>query len=364
MKVIKNINFNRLLINKILYLKALIIFTSFLFNKRSYRKIKVGVIGLEHSHNIGNNLLKYAMFIVLSELGYDPYIVGMKFLDHNITFIQTITKLILINNSYSEIKENDYDILMVNSDQTWRKWPYCNYKYFYDIAFLKFAENWTVPKIVYGASLGINIWEYNTEDEKIAKLLLKKFKAVSVREKGSIQLIENHLGIKPDFVLDPTLLINKDYYLNFIKNYKSKISKNDKYICIYCISYMKQLISLINRIKAINNYKIFWITNIKDFIYGIYYSKGVITDSFHGTIFSIIFNKPFITLINEKSGEERFNSLKEIFNIRNRINDIDSEPDITLLEKPLYLNMYLFNKLKKKSIRFLKNNLKVYKALY
>ena len=111
---------------------------------------------------------------------------------------------------------------------------------------------------------------------------------------------------------------------------------------------MKQLISLINRIKAINNYKIFWITNIKDFIYGIYYSKGVITDSFHGTIFSIIFNKPFITLINEKSGEERFNSLKEIFNIRNRIKDIDSEPDITLLEKPLYLNMYLFNKLKKK----------------
>ena len=98
---------------------------------------------------------------------------------------------------------------MVNSDQTWRKWPYCNYKYFYDIAFLKFAENWTVPKIVYGASLGINIWEYNKEDEKIAKLLLKKFKAVSVREKGSIQLIENHLGIKPDFVLDPTLLIYK-----------------------------------------------------------------------------------------------------------------------------------------------------------
>ena len=56
--------------------------------------------------------------------------------------------------------------------------------------------------------------------------------------------------------------------------------------------------------------------------------------------------------------------MKEFFNIRNRINDIDSEPDITLLEKPLYLNMYLFNKLKKKSIRFLKNNLKVYKTLY
>ena len=256
MKVIKNINFNKLLLNKILYLKLLIIFIPFLFYSWPYRKIKVGVIGLEHSQNIGNNLLKYAMFIVLSNLGYDPYIIGMKFLDHNITFIQSITKLIVINNSYSEIKENDYDILMVNSDQTWRKWFYCNYKYFYDIAFLKFAENWNIPKVVYGASLGINIWQYNKEDEKIAKLLLKKFTAVSVREKGSIQLIENHLGFKPDFVLDPTLLINKDYYLNFIKNYKSKISKNDKYICIYCISYVKQLKSLMNRIKANNNYKI------------------------------------------------------------------------------------------------------------
>ena len=59
---------------------------------------------------------------------------------------------------------------MVNSDQTWRKWSN-EYKYFYDLAFLKFAEKWNKPKFVYGASLGINIWNYNKSDEEIAKSL-------------------------------------------------------------------------------------------------------------------------------------------------------------------------------------------------
>ena len=60
---------------------------------------------------------------------------------------------------------------MVNSDQTWRKSNIYNYKYFYDIAFLKFAEKWNIPKFVYGASMGINVWHYNNKDKKIAKSL-------------------------------------------------------------------------------------------------------------------------------------------------------------------------------------------------
>ena len=119
------------------------------------------------------------MFIQLTKMGYDPYIVGMRFFNHNISFIQNTIKLRLINNSFSEIKKNDYDILMVNSDQTWRKWSN-EYKYFYDIAFLKFAEKWDIPKFVYGASLGRNICEYNESDKEIAKLLIKNFSGISV----------------------------------------------------------------------------------------------------------------------------------------------------------------------------------------
>ena len=62
------------------------------FNSNNLGK-KVGVIGLSHSQNVGNNLLKYAMFIKLSELGYSPEIVGKRFENHNISFISNVVKL-------------------------------------------------------------------------------------------------------------------------------------------------------------------------------------------------------------------------------------------------------------------------------
>lgn len=128
---------------------------------------KIGVIGLNHSQNIGNNLLKYAIFIKLSELGFDPYIVGIKNFNQNISFLEKYTKIMLIKKNFSEIKINDFDILIVNSDQTWRKWD----EYFYDIAFLKFAENWNKTKLIYATSLVVTNWEFNEKDEKMAKYL-------------------------------------------------------------------------------------------------------------------------------------------------------------------------------------------------
>ena len=125
----------------------------------------------------------------------------------------------MIKNNFSEIKKTDFDIFIVNSDQTWRKWV----ANFYDIAFLKFAENWNKPKFIYATSLGVDKWEFNKKDEIIANYLIKNFTGISVREKGSINLIQKHLGIKPIFVLDPNLLINKKYYLNLIKNFKSDL---------------------------------------------------------------------------------------------------------------------------------------------
>ena len=141
-----------------------------------------------------------------------------------------------------------------------------------------------------------------------------------------------------------------------------KIQLKDKYIFIYTVALSNKVNFFINQINTIYKYKIFWVKeNIRDFIYGIYYSKAIITDSFHGTIFSIIFNKPFIAFLNEGTGVERFISLKGIFDIGNRLYDIQSNktiPNISLLEKPLNLNMKIYHSLKRKSIKYLKKNLK------
>ena len=100
------------------------------------------------------------------------------------------------------IKENDFDILMVSSDQTWN----VVIENFYDTAFLKFAEKWKIPKFIYGTSLGFDKWKFSEKDEQVAKHLLKNFTGISVREKSAVKLIENHLGLKAQFVLEPTFL--------------------------------------------------------------------------------------------------------------------------------------------------------------
>jgi polysaccharide pyruvyl transferase WcaK-like protein len=285
------------------------------------------------------------MSIKLSELGFDPYIIGTRFNNHDISFLRKFTK-VKVNN-----------ILMVNSDQTWRK-----SNFFYDIAFLNFSKNWNKPKFVYAASLGLNTWQLTKEDENIAKNLLKNFTGISVREKGSIKLIESHLGIKPIFVLDPTLLIDKKYYLKLIKNYKNDILIDNSFIFVYTVTDFNTFKNYINSIREKYYYKIYLINcevknHIKKFIYGIYNSRAVITDSFHGTIFSIIFNKPFISFVYEENGRERFNTLKEIFNLQNRIYDWNSTADLKLLDIPLDINKTVLSSLKTQSINFLKNNL-------
>ena len=281
----------------------------------------------------------------------------MRFHNQSTSFLRKFTKLKVINN-FQEIKENEYDILMVNSDQTWRKTE----TYFYDVAFLDFAKNWNKPKIVYAASLGLSTWPLTKLDEDIAKNLLKNFTGISVREKGAIKLVQSHLGFKPTFVLDPTLLIDKRYYLKLIKNYKNDIPIDNNFIIVYTVTNSNDFKKYINSIREKYNFKIYFINcfvknHIKKFIYGIYNSKAVITDSFHGTIFSIIFNKPFISFVCKWNGRERFKTLKEIFNIQNRIYDWNSKPDLKLLDIPLNINKTLLNSLRAQSINFLKNSL-------
>ena len=85
----------------------------------------------------------------------------------------------------------------------------------------------------------------------------------------------------------------------------------------------------------------------------------MITDSFHGTVFSIIFNKPFITFINRFRGKARFASLNQTFNLKDRIiyREKFDIKDIDILKSELSINRNEFNLLKKQSLQFLEQNL-------
>ena len=346
---------------------AFLVFHLTFINKlfKNYEKTKIGVISCNHHVNIGNNLVKYSMFIFLTKCGYEPQIIGSNYQNYNISFLKKYVNVRTIN-KFSEIKQNDYKILIVNSDQSWRKWD----KDFYDIAFLKFAKNWNINKFTYAVSLGFNEWEFTKEDDNIAKELLKNFTGISVRENNSVKLIKQYIGFNSLLVLDPTMIINKKYYLNIIKKYKSNY-KNDNYIFIYVVNFAKPLKdmsvmdNLIKNSIELFNYKkvivsLYDIDAIEKFLSGIYYSKAVITNSFHATIFSIIFKKPFISF--RTNDDERLNSLRETLDLKSRIIEYDKQPDINLLKQPLSFNIAKFNYYKKRSIKYLKNhlNLKIY----
>ena len=345
-------------VKKKFFIKIIFIFFFIFLNIIIKKKKRIGVISLRHEVNIGNNLLKYAIFIKLSELGFIPYIIGTHWNNYNISFINRTTNLIIIKNNFSEIKKNDYDILMVNSDQTWRRFD----EHFYDYAFLNFTKNWKIKKFIYGASLGFDYWTLTPDDEKIAKYLLKNFNGISVREKGSIELIKKHIGFHPILVLDPTLLIDKKYYLNLIKYYKSNNIINNKYIFIYSIGQNNNMKTFMKESNLKLNYTIYeyYLNNnstIEEFIYHMTKCSAVITNSYHGTIFSILFNKPFVSFCNKNGEYQRFLTLEYLFGIEKRIFDYNQSPNCNLLMEPLKINYYLVNKIKKESIKYIKKNL-------
>jgi hypothetical protein len=344
----------------IIFISILIIKNEIDFNqdRKVSKNKKIGIVGEDHSQNIGNMLVKYAMFIKLKEFGFEPYIIGYLFPGSNITFMNQTINLRIIEKSYREIKRNDYDILMVNSDQVWRK----DNLHYFDVGFLKFSHNWNIRKFIYGASMGLDFWIFNRNEDKILKHLLKDFTGVSLREEGTIKLVESHLNIKPTLVMDPTLLIDKKYYINLIKNYKKEYNSNDNYIFVYEVEEMPSMNLFIEQSIKQLNYKLFkcsWSDKdyLQKFIYGIYHSKAVITNSFHGILFSIIFEKPFVAFNPELRGNERFNTLKEVYGLKKRIVSENNKPNISLLTGPFDVNMKIFDDLRNKSIDYLKVNL-------
>ena len=339
-----------------------------LYLREKFRtKRRIGVIGVLNEQNVGNNLVKFSMYTKLKEYGFVPTIISYTRKGENIDFLRKTVELTEINNEnlkYSQLKEKDYDILMINSDQTWNNF---NIESLYDHGFLRFAENWTIPKFVYAASLGIDYWRYTKRFDEKAKSLLQNFKGISLRERGAIDLVEKHLGIRPLFVLDPTFLIDKKYYTDIIKDFKKDFNFNNEYLFVYILDKNKIFDKYIEMARKKLNYEIYRVrTNqmnyTENFLFGINISKAVITDSFHGTVFSIIFKKPFISFINSKRGRLRFYSLNETFRLNDRIlfPSEDKYPDINLLKKPLNINQTTIDSMKDLSITFLKKNLGIY----
>lgn len=224
--------------------------------------------------------------------------------------------------SSSFISKYNIQVIIVGSDQVWR--PKYNVMSLYSM-FLDFAVGINIPKISYAASFGTDNWEYNYEQKIKCKELIKQFKSVSVREKSGIEICKKYFNIKAKLVLDPTLLLDKKDYLPLIKNEKKT---EDGILFAYILDVTKEkktLIDLVAKEKKLIPFIVNADDKLKEgdrvekWLSMFNSAKFVITDSFHGTVFSIIFKVDFYTLINEERGAERIVSLLSSFDLLNRI---------------------------------------------
>lgn len=295
---------------------------------------------------------------------------------HFISFISNhinTSKPIKSNKELKSITKQNFDAYIVGSDQVWRpKYSPCLENYFLD--FLD-KENKSI-KISYAASFGVDSWELSPKETKKCSELIKKFDAVSVRENSGVDLCRDKFNFEARLVLDPTLLLGKEEYENLILN-KDKKNSNGLFIYFLDLNEEKKKISNIIS-KKLSLREFFFLPNIinqdnkksklseriypsiSEWLSGLMNSEFILTDSFHGTVFSIIFNKPFLSVVNEGRGKTRFISLLKIFNLEERliysINDLTIEKINSKLDFD-NINKILYQK-KIESINFITNVIK------
>lgn len=197
------------------------------------------------------------------------------------------------------------DVYISGSDQLWNvRAEDFDSVYYYDFL----ADG--CKRISYAASLGPLQIDWGKYDYKKYKDLISKYKSISVREKGSYNNLEKITDIKCNINVDPTLLISKEEW----QKIESKEIYNDgKYILLYCLEPSKEQLKIADEISKklqlpivilrynnkndmLNHFVKKYAAGPEDFLAYIDHAALVLSSSFHGTAFSLIYHKPFYVL--------------------------------------------------------------------
>lgn len=323
-----------------------------MFEKKVNNKIKIGVLTLPIGGNYGGVMQAYALISFLQSKGYDATIIknhtkakNTKELLHHFADLyinSNILKFVksnvyqskkIVNESDYKLLSKKFDYFIVGSDQVWRL--ECA-KDDIDKYFLSFVNN--KPKISYAASFGIDNWDCSNGLRSELAAYLAQFNAVSVRENSGINICKYLSCYNAQHVLDPTLLLSKSHYLQLCKEEEVKSKNILSYVldknetneriieqvgldCGLPINYAGDREKLRHLLKNFEITKLskakkhsieYWLACFRD-------AEYVITDSFHGMVFSIIFEKQFVVIGNKKRGLARFESLLNEINLKDRL---------------------------------------------
>ena len=369
---------------------------------------KIGIITFHNSYNCGSMLESYAMqeaikrntnkdveIIDFSNKGQkELYSVwfknnSLKNIIKNILLIPNSKKIKNNNEQYErfknenfslsetkyntcqDLKDEEYDCVVSGSDQIWNiTIPDAD-----DAYFLPWVKN--AKKVAYAPSFGSkNILKYSDTPEKYSKYL-RDYEALSVREKNGQKWIKDMIGEEVPVLIDPTLILNeKDYDKIMAKD----IDEKQKYIFFYCPSFDKNICKYVKKISEKYNLKVItWscksystklikrfgfelakYENPSAYLYYIKNAELVITTSFHGTIFSTIYRKKFITVKNGGmyGDDDRVRTLLSQLHMEDRLIPYEFDDNYNYLQDIDYSTYDVeMKKLKEKATNYIIRNI-------
>lgn len=311
---------------------------------------KVGIITINDNDNYGNRLQNYATQTFLSKLNFECITIRNKpLLNKKKNYILRNIKSFIFKNKHNEnrVREElfkkfnekinfsketfnwfnlkwlkDYDYFITGSDQVWNP----NFGRLREVDLLEFVES--KKRVSFSASFGISILpeQYRKNLEKN----LKDYKAISVREKVGKEIIEDVVGrTDVEVLVDPTMLLSAEEWDKVSK--KPEQLKTERYILNYFLGELsEERKKEIQRIANENNCEVinildknspFYETGPSEFLYLEKNAFLICTDSFHSSVFAILYNKPFIVFDREDSHENmnsRLETLLSKFKLENR----------------------------------------------
>lgn len=297
--------------------------------------MNIRLLTFSKASSYGASLQCYALCKVLKNMGHNVVLISIP-LKHNFKALvyETIMSFGMLSfrkeflPPYSKHKFSDQtDLYIVGSDQVWN---IDLTKEFADDYFLGTIPDNT-PRISYAASIGSETWRYPERNLEISSYL-KKYQAISVREASAVSICRDEFGVDAQVVLDPTLLL--DDYSEIIGTKKDnnkpilvcfKLLRDPKFIPLTEFIADRMKITPLNMAsRELNSGKNLRIPTVKKWLQTIAESTMVITDSFHCTVFAIMFRRKFITIPSQPSRKGRMLELLEKLGLTSRFyNSID-----------------------------------------
>lgn len=345
----------------------------------------VGLVGWWFASNYGSSLTYYALGSVLKDMGKEVLMIPIAKSDGTPWEKETDQTVQFISRYFQVGPEHDFDemheynaccdMFMLGSDQMWAP-SYLNlvgYTFFLD-----FVEK-NRKKIAFSTSFGQSDFIASEEICATASDYLKRFSAISVREKNGIDICRNRFGVEVQQVFDPVFLCPREKYDLLTQTVSSPLP--EKYLLCYILDPSPEKEEAAKAIAERNGLEIITILGMKEYNRAIgqwhtgkvlpritseqflYYIKNcdfLLTDSHHGTCYGIIYHKQYAALVNASRGKTRFETVANALQLSDRIfadpKDIINSENIF---KPIDYRMVdtLLNKEKAESFVWLKNAL-------